>query len=387
MISKEKYSRSIMEACNEMRLDYFPQVEASELLYRVITLEDIYLPLSLGASSYDVTSSCSGLSSIDIDELIRRIDAKIEALEAEETQNNASVEFDENETLFNPEIHEQKCIITSPNVGLRLLIEANPGSGKTTFCKRMVLAMLKQDENFFNKYAEEDELFFNKDALPVLISCKNIADLSVNELKTLSFQQLMYKLCLLSFGLHFSEITEQDFMELIHIYESNKLCIILDGWDEILDAEKEAAFCESLNNYLEKNPSVDTIITIRVSYVAPELCQPYTSRYIIRPLSDNDIREFCKKWCEVILSPDQQRAKNYSLIPEQILSSKDQQVRAMMRNPLDLSLLLTVSKNDGRLPENKAELFKELVDLYIFGVIIKVQVVYQQSRLESFCRI
>ena len=92
---------------------------------------------------------------------------------------------------------------------------------------------------------------------------------------------------------------------------------------------------------------------------------------IIRPLSDNDIREFCKKWYEIILSPNQQRAKNYSLISEQILSSKDQQVRAMMKNPLDLSLLLTVSKNDGRLPENKAELFKELVDLYIFWSINK----------------
>ncbi len=364
MISKDKYAKSVMEACNEIRLDYFPQVEASELLYHVITLEDIYLPLSLGASYYDDPLFGYDLSNVDHYELIRRIDEKIAALEAEEARINAPDYIDESKTSFNPTT--QECITTTPNAGLRLLIVAKPGGGKTTFCKRLVLAMLKKDESFFKKYAEENGLFFDSDALPILISCKNIADLSADELRTISFQKLMYKLCLQGFGLHFSEITEDEFMKLIDPYVSNKLLIILDGWDEILDTEKETAFRENLNSYLEQNPGVDTTITIRFDYVAPELCHPYSKRYVIRCLSDNDIREFCRKWCEVILSSDQQRAKNHSLISEQILNSKDQPVRSMMRNPLDLSLLLTISKNDGRLPENKAELFKQLIDLYVF---------------------
>ena len=354
MISKDKYSKSIIEACNEMKLDYFPQVEASELLYRVITLEDIYLPLTLDTS----------FSNIDIDEIIRRIDNKLAALDEEEARYIASSDTEESDTLFNQE--DQDTITSVQDVGLRLLIVANPGSGKTTFCKRLVLAMLKNEDSFFKKYSEENNLVFNLNALPVLISCKNIADLSVNEIETIPFPQLLYKLCLHSFGLHFSEITEKEFMELIGSYESKALCIILDGWDEILDTEKEAAFSENLNSYLNIHPLVDTVITIRDNYVAPEISNQYSERYIICPLSENDIREFCKKWYEVILSSDQQRAKNYSLIADQILSSKEQQVRLMMKNPLDLSLLLTVSKNDGRLPENKAELFKELVNLYIF---------------------
>ena len=371
MTPREKYIKYIIAACNEMRLDYFPQVEASELLYRVITLEDIYLPLTLGTSSYDVPSLGSDFSNVDIDELIRRIDEKIAALEAEEARENAN-NHDDNMSERNSISEIQSRDFEKPiNTGLRLLLEANPGGGKTTFCKRLVLAMLNNEEPFLNKYAEENDLFFKSGSLPVLISCKNIADLSAGELVSLNFIQLMYKLCVQSFGQHFSEISEDEFIELVDSYESNKLCIILDGWDEILDTEKERAFCENLNNFLEQNPSADTIITIRVSYVAPELFQPYSAKMIIRPLSDNDIREFCKKWYEIILSPNQQRAKNYLLISEQILSSKDQQVRAMMKNPLDLSLLLTVSKNDGRLPENKAELFKELVDLYIFWSINK----------------
>lgn len=64
MTPREKYIKYIIAACNEMRLDYFPQVEASELLYRVITLEDIYLPLTLGTSSYDVPSLGSDFSNV-----------------------------------------------------------------------------------------------------------------------------------------------------------------------------------------------------------------------------------------------------------------------------------------------------------------------------------
>lgn len=366
--SKDKYIKSVKKACNEMRLDYFPQVEASELLYKVITLEDIYLPLSLGASSYDLPSYGSDLSNFDIDELIHRIDEKIAALEAEEarksnppTINNSD---DDVKSLATPNVGSAETI--GATVGLRLLIEANPGSGKTTFCKRLALAILNNDASFFEKYAKENGLYFSKESMPILISCKNLADLSAEELRTNDFTHLMYRLCVQSFGSHFSDISEPEFVELINSCNSKNITIILDGWDEILDPEKEAIFCENFNKYIELHPEVDTVLTIRVSYVAPELAQPYSERYVIRALSDEDIREFCKKWCEIILNPNQQRAKNYSLISEQILSSKDHQIRTMMKNPLDLSLLLTVSKNDGRLPENKAELFKELVDLYIF---------------------
>ena len=44
---EKQYLQALRSACEEIRLDYFPQVEASELLYKVITLGDIYLPLTL----------------------------------------------------------------------------------------------------------------------------------------------------------------------------------------------------------------------------------------------------------------------------------------------------------------------------------------------------
>ena len=411
MVYRDKYLSILKDSCNEMRLDYFPQVEASELLYRVITLEDIYLPLRLNKTTGRYSEPGHDL---DIDEMIRLIDKKIEeleALEAEETKKvseniseSNSVEKENAETINpTPELYSpfgnkayidemirrideklaeldasvderQNRIIseaTNPLTARRLLINAEPGSGKTTFCKRLVLALINNDREFLDKYAEENQLRFNRETLPVLISCKNILDLTEQELKSFSFPQLLYKLCIQNLGANFEKILEKDFLDLINTCAPEDLLIIFDGWDEIVDIDRERLFRERFNTYIESHSEVNFLITIRTSYVAPELTKPYSDTYQICELTHEDIHKFCKKWCEVIFASDSQRAQDYNLIAEQIIGSRNRQIQQWMKNPLSLSLLLTVSKNDGRLPENKSELFEELVDLYIYWSINK----------------
>ena len=358
---KDKYICAVKNACSEVKLNHFPQIEASDLLYRVITLEDIYLPLSLQVSCYSENLNDSAA------ELIRLIDERIAALEADENRHGGSI--------------AQKSDL--PAAGLRLFIQANPGAGKTTFCRRLVLAILQDDLAFFKKYSDENALFFNQDALPVLISCRSISGLAEKELLSEDFEKLMYRLCAKSFGSRFSDISEDDFIELIGSSKPKNLCIVLDGWDEILDSEKEAAFLESFNRYLSKYPDTDAVITVRSGYAVPKLDKP-GSEYMISPLSEEDVREFCKKWCEIILSPNQRLAANCTALAEQILCSVNPQIEEMAKNPLDLSLLLTISKSTGRLPEDKAELFEKIVDLYIFWSINKNSGVLEPKSIRIF---
>ncbi|MCR5735510.1 MAG: hypothetical protein K6G22_12965 [Lachnospiraceae bacterium] len=379
---RKKYIEALKNACNEVRLDYFPQVEASELLYKVITLEDIYLPLNLESVFSNLLTS--KLRNLEIDELIRLIDKKIEELEEEERREKGIITPDKNDGKAGEHENDHKevtgtsevsgdegSITGKDNNGIRVLIEGNPGSGKTTFCKRLILAVINDDTDFFEKYESENKLYIKRGSVPVLAGCKGIADMSVKELERFDFIQLLYRLCVTGFGKHFSGVTEEDFTQLISGAGSD-LTIVLDGWDEILDNEKEDIFTEKINVFLKKYPQTDTVISIRSTYTAPALASSYSDRYLIKSLSDADIRIFCQKWFEILIDPGKKRAKDYSYVTEQILGSQDPQIKQMMKNPLDLSLLLTVSKNDARLPENKAELFKELVDLYIFWSQIKV---------------
>ena len=90
---ENKYLAMLKEGCEKVTVDFFPQVEASELLYKVITLEDIYLPLRLEKTGSDDVSSDrmknallrgnKKRDTIDYDELIARIDKRIEELEFE----------------------------------------------------------------------------------------------------------------------------------------------------------------------------------------------------------------------------------------------------------------------------------------------------------------
>ena len=357
MSAKEKYINALKRACNEMKLDYFPQAEASELLYKVISLENIYLPLSLVESRYDPTISMPSKER-DINAILAMLDKKIKFLE-EELANENSLKLGTKAQIVPKKSEVDK-------VTNRILIEADPGSGKTTFCKRLVLALLNNEEAFFTKYYNENNINFNTEELPVLLSCKYISDLSIKDLNTLDFNTIIYKLCVCDFGNYLSEISEKDFLSFVSDNKTQNLCLILDGWDELLDIEKALFFQNRLEEYARNNPSNSIVITSRFSYVAPGQGRICNKRFRISPFSDDDIRAFCKNWFGTILSSNLDQYTSFEMITNQILNSKDYQVRHMMHNPLELSLLLTVCKNEGLLPENRSVLFEKLVDLHIY---------------------
>lgn len=419
--SEKQYLQGLRSACEEIRLDYFPQVEASELLYKVITLGDIYLPLTLEIfngsyrQNHDFLQLERTFSQKDIEDLIRRIDEKIAELEKEEEAEKARTQLsvldadgtpspsavvpderdtvsgtgstgDQSSDLFTADIPvlSDAANEPEPETGMRLLLRAEPGAGKTTFCKRLVLAYLDQDSVFFNKYFEENCLCFNRDYFPFLLNCKNIADLSANDIFEKSFPALVYQLCSFGMGNHIASVSEASFIKLFEDKSQSGLVLILDGWDEILDSKKETAFNEKLNDFLSSYPRSDFMVTARFSYLEPKLIQPFSSQYCIKELSESDIREFCRKWCDIILSTTSQKKNSHERIAEQIINSTDPQVGKMRKNPLDLSLLLTASKNDGRLSDNKADLFGKIVDLYIFWSTIKRAGVLSSKSIRIF---
>ena len=203
-------------------MDYYPQVEASELLYRVITLEDIYLPLTLGDSLFSLEHK-------DIDELIKRIDQKLAELEALEKAETNKVE-----------VAESLSGIKEDNVGLRLLVKGYPGGGKSTLCKRLVLAIINNDQTFFDKYLTENGLHFHAQSMPFYLDCKNIADMTVASIQESSLQNIAYRLCVLGLGSPFSAISKESFDELFSDAAQCGMTLVIDGWDEVLDKEREA---------------------------------------------------------------------------------------------------------------------------------------------------
>jgi hypothetical protein len=186
-----------------------------------------------------------------MDHLIQLIDEKLTRLDSSD--------------LFEKEPKKVDNVAEEPSFSaLRLVLRAGPGAGKTTFCKRMILAYLNQDMTFFAKYQEENGLSFRSDRFPVLVNCKNILNLSVSDILEKPFSSLIYTLCDLGMPPYFSSISESDFRELFQQKTSSGLFLLLDGWDEILNADKAEAFTRRLNEYLVENPDAEGLSDIAI---------------------------------------------------------------------------------------------------------------------------
>lgn len=371
---EKKYNEVLKNKCKKVSMDHIPSASAAELIYKIITLDDIYLPINL---SDEETAE----SIYDIAELIKRIDMRMAALG--NTDSTVEIEGSSNSDTITSQV-------TIPTVSTSnhkknnhcLLIRSMPGSGKTTFCKRLTLAILEQDTLFFEKYSRENKLQFSRNSFPVFVRCNAVEDFSAETLLHLNFHDLLFKLLQADFGQSFAEINQEEFDKLLCEKSNSGLTLILDGWDEILDYEKELAFVEKINSFLTDDSNIDIVITIRENYSEPEFNFPYTRKYSIKPLSDTDIREFCKRWCKVLLGPKDRL--DYSTIANQILGSKNQQVLLMMKNPFDLSLLLITAKDEGQLPENKAVLFDKIINMYIHWSHQKNEYIISEKSTKMF---
>ena len=105
MFNIDNYNSHMHKFCETVKLDYFPQIQASDLLYKIITMQDLYMPVHLvkpdddpfkfnvnyGGMQERFVPSNPQNNDLDIDALIAKIDAKIAELEEEERKEREQV--------------------------------------------------------------------------------------------------------------------------------------------------------------------------------------------------------------------------------------------------------------------------------------------------------
>ena len=229
---KQEYFDIIKKTYNVAHYDYFPQVEASDFLFTRITLEDIYLPLSLDIVNDDPDMDYQ-IFRESIDAFRKHIDKKYKnsSLEREDFNKKISVFgsfmqkfiFGQKDESFSNS--KQHSISTTTDSILRIGIEGDPGCGKTTFCKRLVLALMKDDDEFLEKLEKENGIRFKNNLIPVLAECKYISNLRNEIIKNNSFEDILFSICKSAIGKDFS-LTVDEFKRLRS--EGNGFIIILD---------------------------------------------------------------------------------------------------------------------------------------------------------------
>ena len=262
------------------------------------------------------------------------------------------------ETGAGTQISLPDAFLTSERLGRRgMAILGDPGSGKTTHLKRLMLWCLNGGLS---------SLGLAEDLLPVFLPLRELRDTS----KDLShFIQAQLRNPHLNLPRDFGR----------RLLERGRLLFLLDGLDEVADSRQR----ETVARWIEDALTLDTgrtcrfVVTCRfMGYTEKTRLNEDFMELHIRPLSESQAEDFIRNWYRIVeeglaVDKEQARLKAEEGADDLIERLKEQEFRAarvfeLTRNPLLLTNICLVHRDrGGRLPKRRARLYDECVDVLL----------------------
>ena len=234
------------------------------------------------------------------------------------------------------------------------VILGDPGSGKTTHLKRILIWCLRNGS---------ETLGLPKNMLPVFLSLRDLKNLDKGMDSFIS-KQLNSPFLKTSKG--FAE----------RLIDRGNLLFLLDGLDEVSDLSQREQVAQWIIEAIRSYPTCRFVITCRFAGYSPtvHLSEDFLEMHI-RPLSFEQVQKFIHNWYNIVekgLAKDIDQSleiakqKSDDLIkrlgePE----FRARRVFELTRNPLLLTNICLVHRHRGALPHKRARLYEECIDVLL----------------------
>ena len=246
----------------------------------------------------------------------------------------------------------------------RLVIVGDPGSGKTTFLRRIAFALCQTALGEVPD-AAESRLGIHDQPFPVFIRIaqllqhmRNAREAALRGAPTTDDSAAWLP--------HFLTTSNKDAnWGLSESFFKSKLqdgvCILmLDGLDEAPNRWDRATIARLVEKATQAYEKCRFVVTTRP--------QAYTGRAVlaafqhvkIDPLDTDAIQTFLQRWSEALFHESAERAEQHC---SELLAALRNlpEVRRMARNPVMLTALAVVHWNEHRLPEQRADLYEAII--------------------------
>jgi len=144
--------------------------------------------------------------------------------------------------------------------------------------------------------------------------------------------------------------------EFIHKDMKEGRCkILLDGFDELATKEKQDKVAENIQKFITEYPKNQIIVTSRVAGYHDEL-KGFTKLELME-FDDKQMEQFVNNWFGKI---NAEKAKSMiNAIKE------NEQIKALARNPLMISIIAIIYEEDRKLPQRRAALYNRCIEVLL----------------------
>ena len=235
-----------------------------------------------------------------------------------------------------------------------VVILGDPGSGKTTHLKRLLLWCLRKGP---------ESLGLPPGMLPVFLALRNLKDIQ-SGLDAFIQAELTQP--------HLD--TPLDFGK--RLLERGNLLLLLDGLDEVADIEKREEVARWIVGAIQAYPDCRLVITCRFAGYSPtvQLSAEFLEMHL-RPLTEKQVAVFVRNWYRIVergTAKDLDQAEGIAAEKAQNLIERlkapdfrARRVFELTRNPLLLTNICLVHRHRGELPKKRARLYEECIDVLL----------------------
>jgi formylglycine-generating enzyme required for sulfatase activity len=235
-----------------------------------------------------------------------------------------------------------------------IVILGDPGAGKTTHLKRLLLWCLREG-------AESIQL--PAGMLPVFLPLRDLRDVE-GGFDAFFREQLRNP--------HLK--ARPDFGE--RLLKRGNLLVLLDGLDEIAEASRRERVSRWIEEASHSYPNCCFVVTSRFAGYVPKvhLGAEFLEMHI-RPLSEDQVERFVQNWYRIVereLAKDPEQADGIAREKADRLIERlkephfrARRVFALTRNPLLLTNICLVHRHRGELPRKRARLYEECIGVLL----------------------
>ena len=251
----------------------------------------------------------------------------------------------------------------------RLIILGDPGSGKTTLLR--YLALLYARDLAENSQVVQTQLSAEEPRrLPLLLPLRQLGGYLQNHADA-SIEGHAQLLTFLLGSLQEERIgLPSDFFD--HWLQSGNAVILLDGLDEVADPDLRRRVARLVESFTRAYPTCRYVVTSRiVGYTGPaRLGEDYTVT-TVRDFTVADVEQFLTNWHRLVAIGqwgDSASAAAYAADQtRQLLAAiqTNERIRELAINPLMPTVIALVHRDRVKLPDRRAELYAEAVDVLL----------------------